>query len=164
MRRRSAVALGSPLNRGARASGCGVEIAFDSMEPFRSCYRDTHSRIEAAIAIDRWWLDCPSGSLSCRSPSVQSSGPAVRFDKCAAFVCARPASEADTQNLQAAGFSCASFGLCDSCLLRTGPQLGTFIVPCNLHCPIRTPCCRALHAGYTHSRGPVQEQVSSVPR
>src|ERR1700676_1829331 len=75
-----------------------------------------------------------------------------------------PASEADTQNLQAAGFPCASFGLCNSCLLRAGRQPGTFIVPCNLHRPIRTPCCRALHAGYTHSRGPVQEKVSSVPR
>src|SRR5882757_8624605 len=74
------------------------------------------------------------------------------------------ASQADTQNLQAAGFPCASFGLCNSCLLRTGRQLGTFIVPCNLHRPIRTPCCRAFHAGYTHSRSAVQEEVSSVPR
>ena len=165
MRRRSAVALGSPLNRGARASGCGVEIAFDSMEPFRSCYRDTHSRIEAAIAIDRWWLDCPDRYSA---DPHRSSRLGRRFDSTSVQrLFARPASEADAQNLQAAGFSCASFGLCNSCLLRTGRQLGTFlgtfIVPCNLHRPIRTPCCRALHAGYTHSRGPVQEQVSSVP-
>ena len=74
-----------------------------------------------------------------------------------------PASKADTQNLQAAGFPCAGFWLRNGRLLCCGLQLGTFIVPCNLHRPIRAPCCRARHAGHTHSRGPVHEKVSPVP-